>query len=85
MKDRNKFHRWVHLIHLTEEMCILIKHDHVSLDQMRTYLASVDEAFKDAEDPVAEFPSFALMRFCKELSRCLEIVQAKRSAETWSE
>lgn len=77
MNGKSQFSRWVHLVHLTEEMNRLIKEREVSIDQLRVYLASVDEAFGDLKDPVTEFPSFALVRFCKELSNCLEHLNAE--------
>lgn len=81
MSGKSQFARWVHLVHLTEEMNRLIKEREVSIDQLRIYLASVDEAFGDLEDPVTEFPSFALVRFCKEFSKCLEVVEAEQGAK----
>lgn len=76
MRTKSEFVRWVHLVHLTEEMELLIKKREVSPERIRELLASVDIAFGDLEDPVLEFPCFALKRFCRELSRCLEELPA---------
>ncbi len=82
MKGKSQFSRWVHLVYLTEEMNRLIKERQVSIEQLRIYLASIDEAFSDLEDPVAEFPCFALLRFCKEFSNCLEELQIEQAERT---
>lgn len=56
----------------------LLKEDRVSVDRLRGYLASVQEAFGDLEDPVSEFPSFTVRRFCKQLSGCFERIEQGR-------
>lgn len=84
MSRKSQFSRWVHLVHLTEEMERLQKDNRVSVAQLRVYLASVQETFGDLEDPVAEFPSFTLRRFCRQLSLCLESVEQGRGGSNSS-
>jgi hypothetical protein len=80
-KRRSEFFRWVHLVHLAEEMQTIVAEGRASPDEIDVILGSVDEAFRDLVDPIEEFPSYALVKFCRELRKALVSCKVPASSD----
>lgn len=63
--------RWVHLLHLAEELEVRSRAGTLSATDLQVFLGSVDETFAEGSDPLEDFAAFALRRFCRQLSASL--------------
>ena len=70
--------RWMHLLHLAEELRARSAIGGVSATELQLYLGSVDEAFAEGSDPLEDFAAYALRRFCRQLSESIGAVRAHR-------
>lgn len=67
--------RWVHLLHLAEELEIRSNAGTLSATELQVFLGSVDETFAEGSDPLEDFAAYALRRFCRQLAASLRVLE----------
>lgn len=73
MKKKAKLrgNHWDHLLHLAEELNQREGGAGVSLAELRLFLGSASEAFRDHAEPAQDYPSYALYSFLGRLEKAL--------------
>lgn len=66
--DNDTFQRWKHVLAIAESMDEDAKQGRLGREDLRDYLATIEEVFASA-DPLEEFQGFALLELCRALRR----------------
>lgn len=81
MKKSSGMARWLHLLHLEAEIDRCIADKTLGFENLRVCLESAEEVFAEHGDPIKNFPSYALLRFCRKLREGLELTQRSSSLQ----